>query len=292
MGVRPELGTLGDALAALGCESEPVVLADHPGRRRVVRVGDMVVKAFAAGEAMAHQRETSGLRATAGSGLAAEPVASGPLWTATRWVDGVNPMRSDIDIDLGLTHRVLGQHLARLHEVDPSGMRPRPLVERLRDRLQSPPTACPSSMVSGLARMVGPWMALMAATGGRFVHGDWGLSNILVARDDPTKMLAVVDFEDSHVGDPAEDFKWQVLAGPRCAEYEAMSLGYAEAGGSLGPNAAERLALAGTELCLGVLKWDLPADIEVDSHSRCLQTLDELLGGQLPEPPHPWLAAR
>jgi aminoglycoside phosphotransferase (APT) family kinase protein len=44
-------------------------------------------------------------------------------------------------------------------------------------------------MVSGIARMVGPWMALVAATGGRFVHGDWGLSNILVAPDDPTEVL-------------------------------------------------------------------------------------------------------
>ena len=40
----------------LGCETEPVVLTDHPGRRRVVRGGDMVVKVFAPGEAMAHQR--------------------------------------------------------------------------------------------------------------------------------------------------------------------------------------------------------------------------------------------
>jgi len=70
-----------------------------------------------------------------------------------------------------------------------------------------------------------------------------------------------------------------------------MSLSYAAAGGLLGPNAAERLALAGTELCLGVLEWHLPVHMTVDVHGRCLQTLDELLGGQLPEPPHPSLAA-
>lgn len=70
-----------------------------------------------------------------------------------------------------------------------------------------------------------------------------------------------------------------------------MSLGDAAAGGSLGPNAAERLALAGTELCLGVLERDLPTDLEVDFQGRCLQTLDEPLGGQLPEPPHASLAA-
>ena len=68
----------------LDCEAQPVVLADHPGRRRVVRVGGMVVKAFAPIEAMAYQREASGLRATAGTGLAAELVASGPLWTGTQ----------------------------------------------------------------------------------------------------------------------------------------------------------------------------------------------------------------
>jgi hypothetical protein len=62
-----------------------------------------------------------------------------------------------------------------------------------------------------------------------------------------------------------------------------MSLGYAGAGGSLGQNASERLALAGTELCLGVLEWDLPAEMAVDFRGRCLQTLAEMLDGQLPE---------
>ena len=94
----------------LDWETEPVVLADHPGRRRVVRVGGIVVKAFAPIEAMACQREACGLRATAGTGLAVELIASGPLWTATRWVEGVDPMLVDVDPDAihGSPGRLLG----------------------------------------------------------------------------------------------------------------------------------------------------------------------------------------
>jgi hypothetical protein len=200
--VRPELETLQETLAKLACETTPQVLAEHPGQRCVARVGDLVVKAFAPVKEPASRRETSGLRALAGMGLTAEVVASGPLWTASRWVDGVSPMK--VDVEIAALHVSLGQHLARLHQMPPSGMDPWPVVDRLRERIQTSRGACPPSMLRSVARMVEPWLTL-TAEGGHFVHGDWGLSNILIAAENTTRMLAVVGFEDSHLGDPAED---------------------------------------------------------------------------------------
>ena len=280
---RPELTSLRAAFVALGVETERALLADHPGRRRVVRVGDIVVKAFAPDEHAAWLREESGLRALVGAGLAVPLVATGPLWTATGWFEAVSPIQGVVD--LVPLHRSLGQYLARLHQVDPSGMRPWPVADRLRALLDSPPASCPSSLVKGIDRMVDPWMSFPAAATQRYVHGDWGTSNVLVEPESTTTVVAVVDFEDSHVGDPAEDFKWQVLAGPESPDYAAMRSGYRIAGRTLGPKAGERLALAGAELCLDVLRWEVPGDRVVAFRDRCLQTLDELLSGRLPEPP-------
>ena len=91
----------------------------------------------------------------------------------------------------------LGDCLARLHEVDPSGMRPWPVADRLRERIQAPPTACTTSILRGIARMVEPWIALTADSGDHLVHGDYGLSNILGSPGNPTNVLAVVDLRRS-----------------------------------------------------------------------------------------------
>ncbi len=107
MTVRPELVTLREAFDVLGLDTEEEVLADHPGRRRVVRVGDIVVKAFAPDEHAAWGREESGLRALVGSGLAAPLVAAGPLWTATAWVDAGSPIRGLLD-EVALHRAVAG----------------------------------------------------------------------------------------------------------------------------------------------------------------------------------------
>ena len=128
-------------------------------------------------------------------------------------------------------------------------------------------------------------MLLPAAATQCYVHGDCGTANVIVDREGAATVLRLVDFEDSHVGDPAEDFKWQVLAGPQSLQYTAMRAGYATAGRTLGPRADERLALAGAELCLDVLRWDALGDRDATFQERCLQTLDQLVSGHLPAPP-------
>lgn len=273
-----EVEALDDALATLGAVAGEV-LADHPGRRRVVRAGDLVVKAFASVERAAWARELAGLRSVAATGLAVELAGAGPRWTATRWLDGVVPM----DEAVGTTeiHATLGPVLAALHAVDARDLLPWSVVERVRSRLADPPEPCPAALAADVDALLRPLLPLVRDDA--FVHGDWGTANVLVRRDEPTTILAVIDFEDAHRGDAAEDFKWQVLAGPSSDDFVAMATAY---GRPLGAHATERLVVAGAELCLDVLGWSLAEPHRRRFHDRCRRTLEELVAGAWPEWPH------
>jgi hypothetical protein len=117
------------------------------------------------------------------------------------------------------------------------------------------------------------------------VHGDWGTANVLVRADRLTDVVAVIDFEDSHDGDRAEDLKWQVLSGPASLELRSIGRAYRAAGGGLGAHAVERLVVAGAEICLDVLGWGLPGEEGSRFRARCVQTLEELVAGEWPEWP-------
>ena len=280
MGPSDEAEVLAAALAALG-RPEDEVLAVQKGRRRVVRAGDLVVKAFATVEIAAFERERAGLLALAGTaGLGVELVAHGDRWTATRWVPGTTvPMH--LGVDEGAIHRALGPWLAALHQVAPDGLAPWSVVDRLRGRLADPPPGCPPALAAAVGDLVEPWLGLVVDDA--FVHGDWGTANVLVRPEAPTEIVAVIDFEDAHRGDPAEDFAWPVLAGPAGPPQEAaMAATY---GRSLGPHAVERLVVCGAEKCLDVLGWTLSGDQGARFHDRCRRTLEELVAGVRPVAP-------
>ena len=274
-----EVEALARALQSLALDGVGVeVLADHPGRRRVVRVGDVVVKAFSPAEVDAWRREAAGLRAVAGTGLAVALVADGERWTATCVLEGIVAM--DTGVDEVAIHRALGPALAALHAVPPDGLPEWSVVDRLRARLASPPSTCPAALVRVVASLVEPLLATVTPPT-HFVHGDWGTANVLVDPSEPTRILAILDFEDAHAGDAAEDFTWQVLAGPTSDQCTPMVETYA-AQADLGPNATERLVVAGAERCLDVLGWQLEGEAAERFHGVCIATLDELAAGTWP----------
>jgi aminoglycoside phosphotransferase (APT) family kinase protein len=283
--VLDEAAILGHALQELDLASAVVeVLAHHPGRRTVVRASETVVKAFATAEAAAWERECAGLQALDGSALTPELVGTGELWTATRWVEAVSARLSEVDNVP--VHRELGTWLARLHATAPAGMRAWSVGDRLRKHLGDLTSTIPEAMVADITGLVEPWMSLV--DDGSFVHGDWGTSNALMGGPrSPGHFVTLIDFEDAHVGDAAEDFKWQLLEGVGAEEYTTMATSYVAAGGRLGTHCEERLALAATELCLDVLGWILPEELAAPLRTRALQTLEELLDGQLPIWPPP-----
>ena len=271
-----ELEALGLAEDSLAVSSEGEVPRDLPGRRRVVRYGDVVVKAFAHIERDAWSRELAGLEALQGSDLAPSLRSSGACWTATHWVEGVPPGSLDFEEDPTM-HRVLGEVLARLHGTTPAELRPWSVADRLRARLDDPPDACPPELVRGLRDLTAGWLPLHRAD--VFVHGDWGTSNVLAPSDDPTDVLVIIDFEDAHLGDPAEDFRWQAMAGPTSTQLPSMLAGY---GRDLGPHIAERIGTAAAELCLDILGWDLSEAERVRSYGASRATLQALIDGWRP----------
>lgn len=279
--VGDELGALEAALERLSSD-EVCVLSDHPNRRRVVRVGDAVVKAYSAAEEAAWDREVRALRCLSETGLTPALLDYGPLWLAMEWRDDAVVPEGAIDsMDL---HERLGSSLAALHAVVPYEMCRWPITDRLSAHLNSRLGACPARLFDAACELAISWMDL--AEDGRFVHGDWGTNNVLVNPNGSSKTVVVIDLEDAHLGDPAEDFKWQVLAGPRSADQAAMAAGYRAAGGSLGAHAAERLGLFAIELCLEVLTWDLgDADTTRRFWDRCIGTLNQLVDGKRPIAP-------
>lgn len=258
------------------------VLADHPGRRRVVRVGGLLVKAYSAAEQGAWDREVRALTSLAGTRLAPALIKHGNRWLAIEWCPDLEAPGPDHDTEA--LHRSLGACLVRFHAHPPLGMGPWSIEGRLNQRLRACPPKCPTPLFRKLRDVGQAWVE--AADGAVFVHGDWGSSNVLVRRGGSPEVEMIIDLEDAHVGDPAEDFRWQVLAGPHSREQRAMALGYRSAGGALGSSGRERLALFGLELCLDVLTWELGGEEEAARfHERCLTTLEELASGQLPEEP-------
>jgi aminoglycoside phosphotransferase (APT) family kinase protein len=270
-----ELEALRLAEGVLGVSSEGRVLRDLPGRRRVVRYGDVVVKAFAEVEREACARELAGLQALEHSGLSPSLRGSGEGWVATRWVEGSPP--GSLQFEEDPMHRVLGEVITRLHEARPVGLCPWSVADRLQARLDDPPDACPSALVRSIRDLTAGWLPLLR--GDVFVHGDWGTSNVLARIDDPMYVLVIIDFEDAHLGDPAEDFRWQGMVGPTSTQLSSMLAGY---GRDLGPHLAERIGVGAAELCLDILGWDLSEAEKRRSHGASRATLQALVDGWRP----------
>lgn len=138
-------------------------------------------------------------------------------------------------------HQALGSSLAQLHAANSSALERLSMADRLHHWLAQP-AQCPPSLAHAIEKAIVPLVPLYSET--QFVHGDWGTANVLVPHDDPFRIVKIIDFEDSHRGDPAEDFKWQLTqGGPPWPAFQVMATAYAHAGGSLGPNASERLVI-------------------------------------------------
>lgn len=256
-----------DALAL----SAPDLLRDLPGRRRVLRAGDVVLKAFATAERDAWLRERAGLRALQGTGLAPELLSEGERWVAVSRVQGKPPKDTEEPV-----HHALGRWLRRLHDVAPDGLAAWPLADRLQHLLRSPPQGCCERLAADVAAAAQDWLPHLREE--TFVHGDWGDSNVLSAVDEPARLLCIIDFEDVRVGDAAEDFKWQAMTGPTSTTLPPMLASY----GDLGPRAGERLAAATAEHCLEVLGWGGSGAGRARTESVCLPTLRALADGWLP----------
>lgn len=217
-----------------------------------MKVQETVLKVFAPSQSDYWKREATAIRALDGSDLAPPLVDVGDLWVATTWLDLVTSLSQAPSATP--MHNALGKMLARLHAVKPGALAPLSMAERLDHWFHHPAVECPLSLARDIEKMLVPLVPLYRTS--HFVHGDWGDANVLAPRGDPYRILKVIDLEDAHLGDPAEDFKWTLAqSGPPWRDFASMATTYAAAGGDLGPNASERLVLAASEWCLDLLTW-------------------------------------
>jgi aminoglycoside phosphotransferase (APT) family kinase protein len=98
----------------------------------------------------------------------------------------------------------MADELARIHRIAPLGFLPRGgAIERFYDELDSVGEPHPA-IEYGLA-----WVRerLPDAPEPTFVHGDFRIGNLVVT----DRLVAVLDWEFAHVGDPVEDVSWPLV---------------------------------------------------------------------------------
>ena len=266
-------GQASDAVSKLKLDrAAGTILQERSTLRSVRRFGEVVLKVYAASESEYWEREVAAYSALAHSNLALRLVDVGELWIATEWagLKGPSPAGG------GDLSPVLGAALASLHSVDARSLPRLPIGDRLDRWLRESP--CPPALASAVEAMT---TALRGAyRESHFVHGDWGASNVLLS-EEGTAVVKVLDFEGAHLGDPAEDFKWQLIEGTPWSSHRQMLDAYAAAGGELGPNATERLVLSAAEWALDLLAWrDSHGNNEF--HDRALSVLEALVCEEWP----------
>ncbi len=108
--------------------------------------------------------------------------------------------------------------IARLHTFDPGQIglgdfgKGENYVARQVERWSKQYRASETEKIDAMERLI-EWLPRHIPPGGpvRLVHGDYRLDNLIVARDAP-KVLAVLDWELSTLGDPLADFSYHLMA--------------------------------------------------------------------------------
>jgi aminoglycoside phosphotransferase (APT) family kinase protein len=228
-------------------------------RTHVYVVGDTVVKCDDRLGSSSMIRERCALELLAGGDLpVARVLDSGQFDDTRRWIvlnrlEGEPPkdarrVAHGISIELA---RELGGVVARLHTAPrPPGFgtwtlgHGRTFVDEERHRIANltrlahEAEICPRAEIDALGELLASTIAALATrTEPVLAHRDVQPRNVLV---DGGRVTALLDFESAAGGDPAEDFKvigldWTTPA------FAAFCEGYANAGGSLGPDAPDRL---------------------------------------------------
>jgi aminoglycoside phosphotransferase (APT) family kinase protein len=170
-------------------------------------------------------REARVMAGLAGSAVPVPPLVClcedesvlGAPFTVTGWIQGrVVRERSDLDDlsddDIRATCSALVDVLIALHEVDPQAVgltqfgRPDGYLERQVAlwwrqwaQVQTRPLPDLERLHSLLAARV------PTSSAASIVHGDYRIDNVMLAGDDPSRIVAVLDWELSTLGDPCAD---------------------------------------------------------------------------------------
>jgi len=210
-----------------GGQSNPTYLLETPAKRYVLRrkpPGKLLPSAHAV------DREYRVIRALHGQHF---PVAAPVLYCADETVAGTafyvmshvegrvfwEPQMPGSNPDeRRAVYDTMNETIARLHSFEPAEIglgdfgRGENYVARQVERWSKQYRASETEKIEAMERLIG-WLPQHIPPSGpaRLVHGDYRLDNLIVAADGP-KILAVLDWELSTLGDPLADFTYHLMA--------------------------------------------------------------------------------
>jgi aminoglycoside phosphotransferase (APT) family kinase protein len=210
-----------------GGQSNPTYLLETPARRYVLRrkpPGKLLPSAHAV------DREFRAISALHKQGFpVAEPVllcedadVIGTAFYVMGHVDGRvvwEPQMPDANpVERAATYDAMNATLARLHALEPQAIglgefgRGENYVARQVERWSKQYRASETEPIDEMERLI-RWLPEHLPPQGpvRVVHGDYRLDNLILAPNAP-KVLAVLDWELSTLGDPLADFSYHMMA--------------------------------------------------------------------------------
>ena len=209
-----------------GGQSNPTYLLETPSRKYVLRrkpPGKLLPSAHAV------DREFRVIQALAAQGF---PVAEPVLYCADESVTGTafyvmgfvegrvfwNPeMPGSNPTERAAVYDAMNGTLARLHSFEPAAIgladfgRGENYVARQVDRWSKQYRASETQKIDEMERLI-EWLPAHIPPAGppRLVHGDYRLDNMILHASEP-KVLAVLDWELSTIGDPLADFTYHLM---------------------------------------------------------------------------------
>ena len=210
-----------------GGQSNPTYLLETPSRRYVLRrkpPGKLLPSAHAV------DREYRVIRVLHAQGFpVAEPLClcqdesiAGTAFYVMSFADGrvfwEPQMPGSNPPERAAVYDAMNETIARLHKFDPAKIglgnfgRGENYVARQVDRWSKQYRASQTENIDAMERLV-EWLPSHVPPNGppRLVHGDYRLDNLIVAKDS-AKIIAVLDWELSTLGDPLADFSYHLMA--------------------------------------------------------------------------------
>ncbi|HXX06967.1 MAG TPA: phosphotransferase family protein [Pseudolabrys sp.] len=210
-----------------GGQSNPTYLLETPARSYVLRrkpPGKLLPSAHAV------DREYRVIRALHTQGFpVAEPLVycadesvAGTAFYVMDFVDGrvfwEPQMPGSNPAERAAVYDSMNATIAHLHGLDPAKIglgdfgKGENYVARQVERWSKQYRASETEKIEAMERLI-DWLPKNIPPGGpaRLVHGDYRLDNLIVARDQP-KVVAVLDWELSTLGDPLADFSYHLMA--------------------------------------------------------------------------------
>jgi aminoglycoside phosphotransferase (APT) family kinase protein len=210
-----------------GGQSNPTYLLETPARRYVLRrkpPGKLLPSAHAVDREfrVISALHAQGFPVAAPLHYCADESVAGTAFYVMSFADGrvfwEPQMPSSNPAERAAIYDAMNETIARLHSFDPAAIglsdfgKGENYVARQVDRWSKQYRASETERIDEMERLI-EWLPahIPPAGAARLVHGDYRLDNLIIARDEP-RVIAVLDWELSTLGDPLADFTYHLMA--------------------------------------------------------------------------------